>query len=107
SRNVFAAIKNNGITEDLAFVEVYERSKFIVAMRETTAMHISGHLRERMRALMEHFDMSMDVDEARIMKKKIDLAQKLSANEEVRNSDFINTIRNINYLNADRMLMKN
>ena len=85
SRNVFAAIKNNGITEDLAFVEVYERSKFIVAMRETTAMHISGHLRERMRALMEHFDMSMDVDEARIMKKKIDLAQKLLANEEVRN----------------------
>ena len=107
SRNAFTIIKEQGREEDRPFIELYEKSKFIVAMRETTAMHISGHLRDKMYALMEHFDISMNVDEARIMKRRIDVAEELIVKDEIRNIGFINAIENLKELNKDRILMKN
>lgn len=107
SRNVFIQIKELHNEQDKPFIALYERSKFIVAMRETTAMHISGHLRDKMRALMEHYDVSTDVDESRIMKRRIELAVGLINHGEIKNKGFSCAIVNLNALNTDRLLMKN
>ncbi len=107
TRNVFSEIGKKNCLDDYEFLEIYSKTKIIVAMRETTAMHISGHLRDKMRGLMEHFDMSTDVDKSMIMQKKIDFGKKLIDNGNIRNKNFIDTVTLINKLISDRYLMRN
>lgn len=107
SRNVFAQIKENGCEEDADFCEIYSKTKIIVAMRETTAMHISGHLRDKMRGLMEHFDISTDIDKTMVMQKKIDFGKNKVKEGKITNKNFIDAIDCIEKLIADRLLMRN
>lgn len=106
TRNFFDSIKNNNCILDEKFIKLYEKTKFIVAMRETTAMHISGHLRDKMRALMEHFDMSVDVDKTNILQRKIDYATTLIDDHSISNPIFIEGISLMKNLIMDRLLMK-
>ena len=106
TRIVFSKIRENKSAEDEAFIELYDKTKFIVAMRETTAMHISGHLRDKMRGLMEHFDMSTDVDKTMIMQRKIDMALEMIEKGEITHKGFIEEIKCLNELISDRIFMK-
>lgn len=104
--NVFNKIREKQVENDNGFVDLYDKTKIIVAMRETTAMHISGHLRDKMRAIMDHFDMSSDTDKAVIMQKKINLALKMINNKEIISPGFIAAIDCLNQLNFDRLFMR-
>lgn len=107
SRNVFSKIKEKENKDDLDFCEIYSNTKIIVAMRETTAMHISGHLRDKMRSLMEHFDMSTDIDKTMIMQKKIDFCIEKIDDGKIINKKFIAAVQCLNKLISDRLLMRN
>lgn len=107
TRNVFAKIRDNQREEDKLFIELYDKTNIIVAMRETTAMHISGHLRDRMREIMDHFDMSADVDKTIIMQRKIDLALALVKKGEIVSPEFIKVIKCMDQLISDRLFMRN
>lgn len=104
--NVFHKIRENNVDEDKDFIDLYDKTKFVVAMRETTAMHISGHLRDKMRAIMDHFDMSSDTDKAVVMQRKIDLALSMIRNKEINSKGFIVAIQCLNQLNFDRLFMR-
>ncbi len=105
--NVFDKIREIQNKEDNYFVELYDKTNIIVAMRETTAMYISGHLRDKMRAIMDHFDMSADVDKTMVMKRKIELAMRMINNGEITSEGFIEAIRCLNQLIDDRLFMRN
>lgn len=105
--NVFDKIRDIQRKEDNYFVELYDKTNIIVAMRETTAMHISGHLRDKMREIMDHFDMSADVDKTMVMKRKIDLAIHMIDNGEIISKRFIEAIKCLNQLIDDRLFMRN
>lgn len=104
--NVFHKIRENNIEEDRGFIDLYDKTKIIVAMRETTAMHISGHLRDKMRAIMDHFDMSSDTDKALVMQRKIDLALSMIRSKEIVSKGFMAAIQCLNQLNSDRLFMR-
>lgn len=106
ARNVFHKIRENNKEEDKGFIDVYYKTKFIVAMRETTAMHISGHLRDKMRGIMDHFDMSSDTDKTMVMQRKIDLALELIKKKEIVSRGFITAIQCLDQLNSDRLFMR-
>ncbi len=106
-RTVFERIQCSQDEIDVKFVQLYNRTNFIVAMRETTAMHISEHLRDKMNAIMRHFDISSDVDKATIMQKRIDLATDLMGCGEIVNENFAQTINQLNTLISDRILLRN
>lgn len=89
TKNVFLKIYEKGDVKDQAFIELYDKTNIVVAMRETTAMHISGHLRDRMREIMDHFDMSEDVDKTVVMQKKLDFALDMIKNGEVKKTGFM------------------
>lgn len=75
SRNVFYRIQEDNKSN--AFSSIFENTKIIVVMRETTAMHITGHLRDKMRGIMDHFDMSPDINKNLIVQKRLKLAESL------------------------------
>lgn len=106
-RNVFDKIREEHIEEDQGFITLYDKTNIIVAMRETTAMHISGHLRDKMREVMDHFDMSADVDKTIIMQIKINLALAMIKNGEIVSKGFIEAINFLDQLINDRVLMRN
>lgn len=107
ARIVFTKIKEYAHPEDDVFVTLYINTKMIVSMRETTAMHISGHLRDKMRGLMDHFDMSTDVDKTMVIQKKIQYCQNAIHNNLITNKNFIDALKCINDLNEDKLLMRN
>lgn len=107
TRNVFAKIREKQKKGDKEFVALYDKTSFIVAMRETTAMHISGHLRDKMRQIMDHFDMSVDVDKTMVMQRKIDYALRLVETGEIKSTGFIKAIECLNKLISDRLYMRN
>ena len=107
TRNVFAKIGEKHAYENRDFIELYNKTNIIVAMRETTAMHISGHLRDKMREIMDHFDMSADIDKTRIMQKKIDLALSLIYKGDINSQGFIEAIECLDQLSKDRLFMRN
>lgn len=104
---IFSLIRDNGDERDRGFIELYDKTNIVVAMRETTAMHISGHLRDRMREIMDHFDMSEDVDKTVVMQKKVDFALAMIKNGEVKNEGFIETVNCLDQLTDDKLFMKN
>jgi len=104
--NVFAKIREEHNEKDNGFITLYDKMNIIVAMRETTAMHITGHLRDKMRAIMEHFDMSADVDKTEIMHRKIDLALSLIEKKEICSKGFIEAINCLEQLINDRLFMR-
>lgn len=105
-KNVFEKIRDNQEEKDAAFISLYDKTKFIIAMRETTAMHISGHLRDKLRAIMDHFDMSSDIDKAIVMQRKIDFAQCMIQKKQIRSQGFIEAIKCLNELLTDRIFIK-
>lgn len=107
TRNVFTKLKEKGDTSDEEFIDLYSRTKIIVAMRETTAMHISEHWRGIMRSLLEHFDMSIDVDKTQVMQRKIDFGKELIKSKKISSKSFIAEINCYNQLAMDKPLMKN
>lgn len=107
TKNVFLKIYEKGDVKDQAFIELYDKTNIVVAMRETTAMHISGHLRDRMREIMDHFDMSEDVDKTVVMQKKLDFALDMIKNGEVKKTGFIETVNCLNQIIDDKLFMKN
>lgn len=107
TKNVFLKIHEKGDVKDQAFIELYDKTNIVVAMRETTAMHISGHLRDRMREIMDHFDMSEDVDKTVVMQKKLDFALDMIKNGEVKKTGFIETVNCLNQIIDDKLFMKN
>ena len=104
SRNVFSRIdeahKNN------PFVRIFEKTNVVVVMRETTAMHITGHLRDKMRGIMEHFDMSPDINKNLIIQKRLDLAIRLIKTGKIENNSFILAIDLLKKLTGHDVLMK-
>ena len=104
--NVFNKIREKHEEKDKGFIDLYDKTKVIVAMRETTAMHISGHLRDKMRAIMDHFDMSSDTDKSVVMQRKIDLGLLMIKNKEIISKGFITAIQCLNQLNFDRLFMR-
>lgn len=106
-RTVFEGIQGSQNEIDVQFVQLYNKTNFIVAMRETTAMHISEHLRDKMNAVMRHFDISSDVDKATIMQKRIDLANELLGCGEIINENFVYIINQLNALISDHILLRN
>jgi hypothetical protein len=107
TRNVFTKLDEKGEASDKEFIELYSKTKIIVAMRETTAMHISEHWRGVMRSLLEHFDMSTDVDKTQIMQRKIDFGKELIQSKKVSSKSFIAEMNCYNQLAMDKPLMKN
>lgn len=107
TRNIFTKLDEKGEVEDKEFIDLYGKTKIIVAMRETTAMHISEHWRGAMRGLLEHFDMSTDIDKAQVMKRKIDFGQELIDNKKITSKSFIAEIECYKQLVMDKPLMKN
>lgn len=106
-RNVFLKIKENHLKEDEDFIELYNKTNFIISMRETTAMHISDHLRDRLSEMIVHFDMSLDNNEIAIMQRKIDLALSMIREGEIRSKGFTEAIYCLDELNGDRIFMQN
>lgn len=106
-RNVFTKLDEKGEASDKEFVGLYRKTKIIVAMRETTAMHISEHWRGVMRSLLEHFDMSTDIDKAQVMQRKIDFGIGLIQSKKISSRSFIAEIDCYNQLVTDKPLMKN
>lgn len=107
TRALFAKISERSNPADACYINVYNKAKIIVAMRETTAMHISEHLRDKMRGLMEHFDMSDDVEKSLIMQRRIDFGKELMKSGRISNMRFNRAIRSLDQLVRDRLLMKN
>lgn len=107
TRNIFTKLDEKGEIIDREFIDLYGKTKIIVAMRETTAMHISEHWRGAMRGLLEHFDMSTDVDKTQVMQRKIDFGKELIQSRKVNSKSFIAEIKCYNQLVMDKPLMKN
>lgn len=87
----------------LKYIELYKNTKFIFAMRETTAMYITDHLRDRLRGLMGHFDMSCTFDKVVCLQKKLEYAITLIAEGRISNQQFIRAINNLNNLLDDKL----
>ncbi len=104
--NVFNKIREKNIEKDKDFISLYDKTNFVVAMRETTAMHISGHLRDKMRAIMDHFDMSSDTDKAEILQRKLELGLSMINTKEIISEGFKEGIHCLNQLNSDRLFMR-
>ncbi len=98
-----------GIEEDSELVEkiinLYSNTKFIFAMRETTAMYLTDHLRDRFRGLLGHFDMSTTFDKVVCMQKKLEFAGKLVAQNKIDNALFVDYVCGLNNLLNDKLFM--
>lgn len=107
TRTIFERLDASENEDDKKFLELYNKTNFIVAMRETTAMHITDHLRDRMGAIMKHFDISSDVDKTAVMQRKIDLAFEMINDGQIVNIAFKDAITLVNELIQDRVLIRN
>lgn len=84
------------------WIERYDSFKYVFSMRETTAMHIGDHLRNRISEFSRHFDISMDVNKSFILKKRFDLLNKYIATGEILNPSFISDAKNIERIIEDK-----
>ncbi len=107
TNNVFDKIREAEREEDKEFIALYDKTNMVVAMRETTAMHISSHLRDRMHQLLDHFDMSADVDKAEVMQRKIDLVLSMIKKQKFIKNGLVEQVDCLNQLISDRLFMRN
>ena len=107
THNVFDKIRKANQEADREFIALYDKTNMVVAMRETTAMHISSHLRDRMHQLLDHFDMSEDVDKAEVMQRKIDFVLSMIRKGKIVNEGFMEDVDCLNQLMSDRLFMRN
>ena len=87
---------------ELPFLQGYDRCNIVYAMRETTAMHIPDHIRDRFQSLVGWFDMSQAGEKARVIEKRIDLAENLISSGEITNQSFVEYISCIKRITEDR-----
>lgn len=83
------------------WIERYDKFKYVFSMRETTAMHIGDHLRNRISEFSKHFDISSDVNKSFILKKRFDLLNEYIATGKIINSSFISIAENIEAITED------
>lgn len=68
----------NKFEENKPWIDEYDKFKYIFSMRETTAMHICDHLRDRIQSYSKHFDISMDTNKSFVFKIKIQHFKKIN-----------------------------
>ncbi len=106
SRHLFSEIaRNTSNTDDKQICAFYTRTNLIIAMRETSAMKITDHDRKAIRQDMNNFDISEDVDKVLVLKKKLDLAEKLISAGKITNHYFIRKIENLKWLLRDELMI--
>lgn len=83
------------------WIERYDKFKYVFSMRETTAMHIGDHLRNRISEFSKHFDISSDIQKSFILKKRFDLLNRNISEGNITNLSFINIAQNIEAITED------
>ncbi|MCI9541032.1 MAG: hypothetical protein HFG39_08215 [Lachnospiraceae bacterium] len=87
------------------WVEYYEQSNFIFAMRETTVMQIADQFLDRVDFVVKYFDISMDTDKAYVVEKKINFVNKYRS--KIENKDFVQQIDYIHQICTNIYVKKN
>ena len=95
-------LRKKDLDENKEWIEIYDKFKYIFAMRETTAMHISDHLRARIVDYSRHFDISEDINKSFIFKKRYNILKKHIQNGDITNIAFLNMVTCIEYITEDK-----
>jgi len=83
------------------FINIYMNTTFIIAMRETTAIHITEHVRERMRQFSIHHDISKDYNVAISMYKRCLFLDRQIEKGSITNANFIKVYNCISRIRND------
>jgi len=83
------------------FVTIYNNINYVIAMRETTAMHITDHVRERMKQISIHHDISKDYSIAVSMYKRCLFLDEWISKGEITNKNFIEVYQCISKIRKD------
>ena len=95
-------LREKNSPQNRKWIELGDQFKYIFAMRETTAMHISDHLRGRIDAYSKHFDISHDINKSFIFKKRYNILKQHIDKREIYNVSFIKIVNCIEYITEDK-----
>lgn len=101
-QSLMNTLKEKNLPQNAEWIRIYNKFKYIFAMRETTAMHISDHSRTRIDNYSKHFDISQDTNKSFILKKRYNLLKNHIENKEITNTSFIKMVNCIEYITEDK-----
>lgn len=81
------------------WLNIYDRTNYLFAMRETTAMHICDHLRDVVRSMSKHMDISADVNKSYVFRKKTNYLN--NHKKGIINNSFLEVSNAIDLITAD------